>query len=128
MGINNKIWSEPNTSEPQCYIILKLMKYAQINISLDPGGIVVTDMRDMNNGAAVVPSRACRVMLHCCSRSPGSDVGKNTAAGRPPPLWPGKSNRKPTADRRACHPGTPPTFPEERGHVDLSRADIKVDV
>lgn len=54
------------------------------------------------------------MVLHCCSRSPGSDVGKNTAAGRPAPL-PEKSNRKPTADRRACHPGTPPTWARGEG-------------
>lgn len=60
-------------------------------------------------GNIQVPSRDCRVVLHCCSRSPGSDVGKKTAAGSPEPL-PEKSSRKPTADRRACHPGTPPTF------------------
>lgn len=77
-----------------------------------------------NNGQAAVPRRDCKVVLHCCSRSPGSDVGKKTAAGRPAPL-PEKSKRKPTADRRACHPGTPPTYsnPEERKHTDMSRED-----
>lgn len=75
---------------------------------------IVTDMSDiMNNWTAVVPSSDCRVVLHCCSRSPGSDVGKKTAAGRPAPL-PEKSNRKPTAERRACHPGTPPTWTRRR--------------
>ena len=64
----------------------------------------------LNDGQAAVPSRACKVVLHCCSRSPGSDVGKNTAAESPATL-PEKSNRKPTADRRACHPGTPQTLP-----------------
>lgn len=62
----------------------------------------------MNKIEAVVPSSDWRVVLHCCRRSPGSEVGKNTAAGRPAPL-PEKSNLKPTADRRACHPGTPHT-------------------
>lgn len=47
------------------------------------------------------------VVLHCCSRSPGSAVGKNTAAGRP---LAGGSSRKPTAVSSACQPGMPPTL------------------
>lgn len=47
------------------------------------------------------------VVLHCCNRSPGSEVGKNTAAGRP---LAGGSNRNPTAVRSACQPGMPPTL------------------
>ncbi|KAL4681490.1 hypothetical protein H8959_006967 [Pygathrix nigripes] len=53
------------------------------------------------------PSRDWRVLLHCWSRSPGSEVGKKTAAGRP---LVGGSSRKPTAVRRACQPGMPPTL------------------
>lgn len=74
----------------------------------------MTDIGDvLNNGKTVLPSSDCRVVLHCCSRSPGSEVGKKTAAGSPAPL-PEKSNRKPTAERRACHPGTPPTLPSAK--------------
>lgn len=47
------------------------------------------------------------VLLHCCSRSPGSEVGKNTAAGRP---LAGGSKRNPTAVSSACQPGIPPTL------------------
>lgn len=64
---------------------------------------------DLVCGGAVVPSRDWSVVLHCCSRSPGSEVGKNTAAGRPA-AHPEKSRRNPTAERRACQPGTPPTW------------------
>ena len=53
------------------------------------------------------PSRDWTVLLHCWSRSPGSEVGKKTAAGRP---LAGGSSRKPTAVRRACQPGMPPTL------------------
>ncbi len=55
----------------------------------------------------VVPSSDCRVLLQCCSRSPGSVVGKKTAAGRPVPA---ESSLNPTAVSRACQPGTPPTL------------------
>lgn len=47
------------------------------------------------------------VVLHCCSLSPGSEVGKKTAAGRP---LAGGSKRNPTAVRSACQPGMPPTL------------------
>lgn len=47
------------------------------------------------------------MLLHCCNLSPGSEVGKKTAAGSP--LAAG-SSRKPTAVSKACHPGMPPTL------------------
>lgn len=53
------------------------------------------------------PSKDWMVLLHCCSRSPGSAVGKKTAAGSP---LAGGSSRKPTAVSRACQPGIPPTL------------------
>lgn len=53
------------------------------------------------------PSSDCKVVLHCWSLSPGSAVGKKTAAGIPVPA---ESRRKPTAISRACQPGTPPTL------------------
>lgn len=54
-----------------------------------------------------IPSSDCKVVLHCWSLSPGSAVGKKTAAGIPGPA---ESRRKPTAVSRACQPGTPPTL------------------
>lgn len=74
-------------------------------------------------GKAVVPSRDWSVVLHCCSRSPGSEVGKNTIAGRPAAL-PEKSKRKPTAERRACQPGTPPTWRRHMRPLMLTEAGL----
>lgn len=53
------------------------------------------------------PSRDWMVALHCWRRSPGSAVGKKTAAGSP---LAGGSSRKPTAVSSACQPGMPPTL------------------
>lgn len=54
-----------------------------------------------------IPNNDCKVVLHCWSLSPGSAVGKKTAAGIPGPA---ESRRNPTAVSRACQPGTPPTL------------------
>lgn len=55
----------------------------------------------------IIPNNDCKVVLHCWSLSPGSAVGKKTAAGIPGPA---ESRRNPTAVSRACQPGTPPTL------------------